>query len=185
MGRWLPSRSSGAPVLGQQPVQLRGCRVAGDMDELLLRVRCRQPRQRPHLGEAESASGELIRDLWQVAQCPRDTHVVAAGHQTEAALPCEPVSGGPHPPVAPTLGPVELTDERDEPSRGASDLTRQLDHLGFESLEWPRERIGTDRGRRNVDRHEPMEAPGTDTFRCRPTTFTQPKRFRGSALETR
>jgi hypothetical protein len=155
--------TAGAAMRDDELLQLRARAVLGQVKELRFGPGRRDPGDRAHLGVAQPRRRERGGDGRQLLQCARNPHLLARRPQAHPALPRQPMRRRGHPPLAPTLGRVELTDQRDQPRRRRGQLTRELDNLSLEPLQRTRARTDRCRIRRRRD-HALIPSPTTDTF---------------------
>ena len=80
-----------AAIGAQQALQLRSRRVAGQVEQILLALDVLHARERAHLRVAQLTLGERCPDQRQLAEAPRDAHVLARSPGSDPALPRHPM----------------------------------------------------------------------------------------------
>ena len=122
-------------VVAHQAFHVGGGSAVGNVQEVVLVLRCRDPGHRAHLGVAHLAAAEGCADSGQGLQAAGDPHLVTGGAQADAALPIEPMGAGKNPPLAPALAAVELRDEAQQTVVGRVDVGGELGDLAFQGIQ--------------------------------------------------
>src|SRR5262249_24769162 len=135
-----------------------------DLQESLLRLRRRHPRQRPHLGVGQLPARQRRRQPWQPTERPGHPHPLPGRPRVQPRPPGQPVGARPAavPPAAPG---IELADQVEQPRGRGVQVSRELGDLFAEPIELDRRRRWGGRAQRGEQIHgEPPRSHPTTRF---------------------
>src|SRR5678816_2830796 len=108
--------------------------VARDLQEVFIRARIRDARDRADLRVAQLPALHRRADVRQLRERVPDAHLLARGAEPDAALPVEPVRAGLRETVRPSAATIELRDQHEQPMVRGIQVPGELGDLRGELL---------------------------------------------------